>query len=813
MHDSIRILTVLPVRASSGPEPLGLAPSEGIGRRLAAGLAEAGRRVLLVELCGTGPGPIGAAFDGSSSDGRAALDDLVCETEHERVHVVREAEQWMRAHESADAPGYAALLDRLLRPAYPAYDLVVIAAPAEPSALRASAIVAADGFVVPVAVREGALEAARAVERELRAVWRASGRRTFVLGYLLTEGAPGQAATLDVTRALRQQYGGKVMRVEVGVSEADPAAPSGRMADRVAEEYRRVADEIVDRLRRYGAAGMPQGPATDEEAAATAAVVLGEEPARAAPDRAALRSSALAQPAPSPAWTAAGGQGKRVGASAHEAFGRVARMAARALNAPMACLSVAGEGGQRFAGSHGLSELRGWKEEGPLSCPLCRYVVREQAPVVMGDAGETMPQADGLVRDLGIAACFGYPIRAEGGDVIGAICVADAEPRGWAEADVQALADVAAFAESEVARHQRGQGARALSEATSLPGSAGAGFAGDGASLGVGIGRGDGASFGVDIGRDVSYRNPVQAASATHARVEAFARGAFGSSPSTMGLAAVEADDVARLHVNEAAVGTGVCAQEHIRQEQVERLTEQVRAAQEGLEAARKTQESILQNMSHELRTPLTAVIGCAEVLAAEVEGEQADLVRCIQDGGERLLRTLEGILELARLEGAPAPARDRVDVAALVEEEVAALRPRAAEKGIGLASDIPVKPLYAWTDAGEVRTALRALLDNAVEFTLEGRVCASVKRHGGGVRIEVADTGCGMAAEVHERVFDPFEQASSGLSRSHEGVGIGLALVKRIAAVLGATCGCESAEGAGSTFWLLLPTRTRETT
>ena len=262
-------------------------------------------------------------------------------------------------------------------------------------------------------------------------------------------------------------------------------------------------------------------------------------------------------------------------------------------------------------------------------------------------------------------------------------------------------------------------------------------------------------------------------------------------------------DDGAPLRASGVALDI---TEERERDASIARLAEQTEEAQIAVDAAGQLQRNILHNMSHEIRTPLTAVLGCAEVLAGEVDGEQAELVEGIRGGGRRLLRTLDNVLELARLDGDLEPDLQRVDLAEIVAEAVSDGQRAARRKGLRFSTNLPAAAVWAHTDASEVRSAVAALVDNAVKFTQEGAVLVEVRKERGGVRIEVTDDGCGMPQAFVERAFEPFEQGSTGLSRSYEGVGLGLALVRRIADLLGATHGVETEEGKGSTFWLRIP-------
>ena len=235
-------------------------------------------------------------------------------------------------------------------------------------------------------------------------------------------------------------------------------------------------------------------------------------------------------------------------------------------------------------------------------------------------------------------------------------------------------------------------------------------------------------------------------------------------------------------------------------------LAARTEEAQRAVEAVAELQQSILHNMSHEIRTPLTAVLGCAEVLAMDVEGEQAEMVDAIRNGGKRLMSTLDALLELARMDAGYTPHWQEVDLSALAEEVATERAASFERKSLTLSVRVPAQSALCRTDGGAVRRVLEALLSNAAKFTREGGAEVAVVEREEHVALSVEDTGSGIPAEDRAALFEPFVQASSGLSRSHEGSGLGLALVRSIAKVLGARVEVESEEGTGSTFTLLLP-------
>ena len=227
--------------------------------------------------------------------------------------------------------------------------------------------------------------------------------------------------------------------------------------------------------------------------------------------------------------------------------------------------------------------------------------------------------------------------------------------------------------------------------------------------------------------------------------------------------------------------------------------------AQAEAERMSRLQQSFLSNMSHEIRTPLTAILGSTEVLDAEVDADLRRVVGSIRSGGERLMGTLDAILDLAqmeagRLEARPAP----VAVGELLLNVARSFAPLAESKrvalGVGIARDVPSGVIL---DAGLLGRAASNLIGNAVKFTESGTVTVRALHADGVLTLRVEDTGIGIDPERLPQLFEPFHQASEGHARTHEGAGLGLALVRKVAALMDGHVEATSAPGAGSTFTL----------
>jgi signal transduction histidine kinase len=247
-------------------------------------------------------------------------------------------------------------------------------------------------------------------------------------------------------------------------------------------------------------------------------------------------------------------------------------------------------------------------------------------------------------------------------------------------------------------------------------------------------------------------------------------------------------------------------------------LAEALRALQEKtqqLEIASRHKSIFLANMSHELRTPMHAIIGCSEILLDPslpvTEPERQQFLRDILASGRHLLGLINEVLDLTRIEQGRMDLRiEPTAVPDVLEAVHGAMRPLAAKKHIQMdlvcAEGLGLVPM----DAGRVRQALVNLVGNALKFTPEGGrvwVRAALSSRNEGLRIEVQDTGPGIPAEEHERIFVEFQQAPvTSTAGRPEGAGLGLALARRFVEMHGGRLWVESEVGRGSTFILTLP-------
>ncbi|HEY1067347.1 MAG TPA: MASE1 domain-containing protein, partial [Pirellulales bacterium] len=235
-----------------------------------------------------------------------------------------------------------------------------------------------------------------------------------------------------------------------------------------------------------------------------------------------------------------------------------------------------------------------------------------------------------------------------------------------------------------------------------------------------------------------------------------------------------------------------------------------LRSAKEAAEAAHRAKTEFLANMSHEIRTPMTAIVGYADLLAREEVGvgavsvERRQALEAVNRNGHHLLAIVDDMLELSNAE----LGRTAIDLAPfapaqLVEEIVQTFRPRATARGLEMSVHCdPSTPCLVGSDPRCVRQVLRHLLANAVKFTERGSVRVTIASPAERcLTIAVADSGLGLSPERAAGLFQPFFQADGSMSRRFGGAGLGLAVSKRLATLLGGDVVVESRPNQGSVF------------
>lgn len=227
--------------------------------------------------------------------------------------------------------------------------------------------------------------------------------------------------------------------------------------------------------------------------------------------------------------------------------------------------------------------------------------------------------------------------------------------------------------------------------------------------------------------------------------------------------------------------------------------------------AANEIKANFLATMSHELRTPLTAIIGFEELLADGISGPVADgqkqPLERIKVSALQLLSLIEEMFLFARLDAGDEPVRnDLVAAKHVVDDVVAFMSPPAVANGLAVRTEAIDPDLTLQTDPGKLRQILVSLVSNAVKFTPRGEIIIRVLERNDKVIFEIADTGVGIGRESLEHIFDPFWQVEQTTTRKTGGSGLGLAVARQLAELLGGDISVESTPSVGSTFRVTLP-------
>jgi|GEM_PF-933120 len=229
-------------------------------------------------------------------------------------------------------------------------------------------------------------------------------------------------------------------------------------------------------------------------------------------------------------------------------------------------------------------------------------------------------------------------------------------------------------------------------------------------------------------------------------------------------------------------------------------------------ETASRTKSEFLANMSHELRTPLNSIIGFSDVMFDGLTGElgpkQKNYMKHISDSGHHLLNLINDILDISKVEAGKMELHiDMLNMKTVIDDIVAMTQTLTSRKNISVNVDVQENMPTLRADRSKIKQIMYNLMGNAIKFTDDGgKITILTKVKGKKILVSIIDNGIGISTEDQKKLFKPFSQIDSSISRSYQGTGLGLALVKELIELHGGNIRVESEVGKGSNFTFELP-------
>ncbi len=240
-------------------------------------------------------------------------------------------------------------------------------------------------------------------------------------------------------------------------------------------------------------------------------------------------------------------------------------------------------------------------------------------------------------------------------------------------------------------------------------------------------------------------------------------------------------------------------------------LEEELRNSKEKAEEMSRLKSSILSNISHEFRTPLNSILGLSEYMIENIKQEELiDFAKQIHSSGNRLLQTINQVLDLSRIESNKFELKiEKINIEEIVDNLKSIYSPIAEEKNINFIIDVK-HPIELYCDKSMLLSILNNFLNNAIKYTHIGEVKVELKNidfeTGKYIHIKISDTGIGIEENAKKQIFEAFRQASEGWGRKYEGLGLGLTIARKYLNYLKGFLDFESKLNKGTTFNIYIP-------
>lgn len=498
-----------------------------------------------------------------------------------------------------------------------------------------------------------------------------------------------------------------------------------------------------------------------------------------------------------------------------EAFDRITRLAARLLRVPIAAVTLVDRGRQWFKSSYGLTIT-----ETSRDASFCAHAILGDSTMIVSDArrDERFVDNELVTGDPGIRFYAGVPMQSADGMKLGTLCAIDTEPREFTVEETAILEDLAAIASNEMrlrlAIRERAQLSTAIRYLQS----------------GVVV------SDPNLTDAPLVFVNPEFLAMTGYTEADVIGRNCrFLQGPETdqndlneIRQAIRRRETFQKVLLNYRKDGTPfwneltvspvfgpegqllnfVGLQTDITERK--RLNDEVNRSYEKLRAAEALRDNLTSMLVHDLRAPLTAVGGFLELLQMDASGKLSDqenqFIAIARDGAEKLQEMVTSMLDVTRLEAGEMPVqRTLCDLREVISASLAPLQSLSLK--CNLTTNLPPEPIPAELDSNLIQRVMTNLVSNAVKFTpAGGDIRITVAEEGAFARVSIADSGPGIPAEFHARIFDKFGQIEGHKNR--HSTGLGLTFCKLAIEAHGGSIGLESVVGNGTTFWFILPKR-----